>query len=92
MLIPAKSAADKTTELDNSDRHPPSSPLMTKLPRYPTRIPPTMKHSFSEMSKPRTLEGAVSAMYIGAACIANPMPRPYTNRPATNASRDGAPP
>ena len=41
LLIPAKSAADRTTELDNSDRHPPSSPLMTKLPRYPTRIPPT---------------------------------------------------
>jgi hypothetical protein len=33
------------------------------------------------MSRPRTRAGAASARYAGAACIANPMPRPYMARP-----------
>jgi hypothetical protein len=35
-----------------------------------TTIPRTMKNSFKEISRPRIRLGAVSAMYIGAACIA----------------------
>ncbi len=35
-----------------------------------TTIPRTIKNSFKEISRPRILLGAVSAMYIGAACIA----------------------
>ena len=51
-----------------------------------------MKPSLREMSKPRTDDGAVSERYMGAACMANPMPSPYANRPATRPSSEGARP
>lgn len=35
-----------------------------------TSIPSTIKNSFRDISCPRIGVGAVSAMYIGAACIA----------------------
>lgn len=35
-----------------------------------TSIPSTMKNSFKEMRVPRMWLGAVSAIYMGAACIA----------------------
>jgi len=49
-----------------------------------------MKHSLREMSSPRTEDGAVSAMYTGAECIANPQPSPYKKRPRTRTCSVGA--
>ena len=42
------------------------------------------------MSRPRLDAGAVSAMYAGAACMARPMPSPYSMRPTSSQLRPGA--
>ncbi|WVZ03511.1 hypothetical protein V8G54_024317 [Vigna mungo] len=69
----------------------PATVTTNKLPiTYPATIPSTIKNSLRDISCPRIGVGAVSAMYIGAACIASPIPMPYISRPSTNTGKSGA--
>ena len=53
-------------------------------------IPSTMLNWNSAASRPRRSGGAISEMYIGAATVLTPMPRPPTNRAATKKVTFGA--
>ena len=50
----------------------------------PTMIPKTMTVSFADTIAPRTCDGLISAMYVGAPCIMNPTPDPYRSRPQSS--------
>lgn len=69
-------------------RHAPSprpsepSVKMADAPK-PPRMPRQMNPSLSETSSPRRCAGAVSEMYVGAACIEKAIPSPYSSRPPT---------
>ena len=90
--MPNISTAAGTAAVDSKLLHPSSWPKMTYEPRYPSMMPPTMKPSLRDISNPRTDGGAVSAMYIGAACMAKPIPKPYVNLPIMSTPSDGARP
>ena len=62
----------------------PASQEIVTLTLRSTSSAPTARHAPGGrhlMSRPRTRAGAASARYAGAACIANPIPRPYMARP-----------
>ena len=90
--MPNISTTDAAAEVDSKLLQPSSWPKMRYEPKYPSMMPPTMNPSLRDISKPRTDGGEVSAMYIGAACMAKPIPKPYVNLPATRTPSEGAMP
>mmetsp|Transcript_3690 Transcript_3690/g.13335 ORF Transcript_3690/g.13335 Transcript_3690/m.13335 type:complete len:262 (-) Transcript_3690:286-1071(-) len=87
---PASKTAMSGVDSKNNCRHPPSVLITPSLAKYPSKIPPTINPSLSDTKLPRNELGAVSLMYTGALCIANPMPKPYINFANTNSSKPGA--
>ena len=90
---PARNAIDGTASIQNIQRHagapsqkvapaPPASLAMMSLLRNAQNSPDTIAICCREASRPRTLDGATSAMYIGASTLAPPMARPPTRRDA----------
>mmetsp|Transcript_63239 Transcript_63239/g.105292 ORF Transcript_63239/g.105292 Transcript_63239/m.105292 type:complete len:237 (-) Transcript_63239:594-1304(-) len=85
----AAMGSSKSTAAPNTERQSPEA-LSTAPDKYPRTMPATMAASFRDTSCPRCSDGTDSAMYRGATCIAVPIPRPYTTRPASTSGSEGA--